>query len=73
MLDHTFGIDDSCVLGWSPDRRLVACRKVGLNFALADRTIGQQLFRIGLSSIDARPRCRQRRAVPCSKAQDYTK
>jgi hypothetical protein len=31
---HAAGRDDNCVLGWSPDRHLPACRKLGLNFAL---------------------------------------
>ena len=73
VLDHTFGIDGSCVLGWSPDRRLVARRKVGLNFALADRSIVQKLFRINLPLIDPGPPLRQRRTAHCSKAQDHSK
>src|SRR5580765_6133303 len=31
---HAAGIDGYCVLGWSPDRRLAARRRVGLNFAV---------------------------------------
>jgi hypothetical protein len=72
MLDHTFGINGYRVLGWPPDRRLVATGKVRFDLALADRSVVHKLFRVDLSSIAAVPvpRHRQRRAAHCSKAQN---
>jgi len=70
---HAACIDRYCVPGWSQDRRLIARRKIGPNFALADCSIVQKLFRIDLPFIDSGPLFRQRCTTHRSNAQDPSK
>ena len=56
VLGHAAGIDGYCVLSWSPDRCLVARRKIVLDFTPAHRLIGRKLLRIERPSIDAAKR-----------------
>jgi hypothetical protein len=74
--NHAFRKDALCVLCWSPDRRLVSRRKIGLNFVLANRSIGRKLggklFRINPPLLDSGPFLRQRYTTPCSEPQNHS-